>query len=128
MIWPNVCHAVLISGELHASVPPHHWSYLSAPAWRSTMSSSQSVPGQPLAAPLSKPIHHGVAPESEIFWDSCMSSSQVLGFWLFEKRDRVLALYQMDPLTAALIKMPTSLLFTVPRPSQSWEYSALSAV
>jgi len=54
---PNSWNAFLISGEVHFSLPDHHWSYLAGPAERRTMSSIQSVPGQPDAAPDSRPTH-----------------------------------------------------------------------
>ena len=43
------------------------------------MSSTQSVAGQPVAVPLSKPTHHGVPPSATIWSDRAMSSSQVSG-------------------------------------------------
>ena len=49
------------------------------PAVRSMMSSIQSVAGQPVAPPLSKPTHHGVLPSATIWSLRAMSSSQVVG-------------------------------------------------
>ena len=43
------------------------------------MSSIQSVAGQPVAVPLSKPTHHGVLPSATIWSDSAISSSHVVG-------------------------------------------------
>src|SRR6266550_7861491 len=78
-IVPQVCQAFLISALVHLVLPCHHESYTSGPDWRITMSSIQSVPGHPEAAPDSRPTHHGVVPESAIFFESAVRSSQVLG-------------------------------------------------
>ena len=43
------------------------------------MSSIQSVAGQPVALPLSKPMHHGDAPSFTILSLSAISSSKVFG-------------------------------------------------
>ena len=43
------------------------------------MSSIQSVPGQPVAAPDSKPAHHGLMPLAAIVSLSVISSSHVVG-------------------------------------------------
>ena len=43
------------------------------------MSSIQSVAGQPVSPPLSKPTHHGVPPSSTIWSLSAIRSSQVVG-------------------------------------------------
>ena len=43
------------------------------------MSSIQSVAGQPVALPDSKPTHHGVLPSATISSDRAISSSNVVG-------------------------------------------------
>ncbi len=43
------------------------------------MSSIQSVAGQPVAAPLSMPIHQGVSPSSAICWVKANNSAHVCG-------------------------------------------------
>src|SRR3954454_4906288 len=59
---PNSSQAPLISGEVQVWVPATHLSYTSGPDWRRTMSSIQSVPGQP-SEPGSDltPMHHCLA-------------------------------------------------------------------
>jgi hypothetical protein len=44
------------------------------------MSSTQSVAGQPVAAPDPRPMHHGVSPSATICSVSAFSSSMVSGF------------------------------------------------
>src|SRR5262249_31087590 len=80
-ISPQACQAFLMPSELHLTLPCAQPSYVSAPDWRRTMSSIQSVPGQPEAAPLSSPMLHGVVPVPAIFWASALRASQVFGTW-----------------------------------------------
>ena len=52
---------------------------MSTPAVLSMMSSIQSVAGQPVSPPDSKPTHHGVLPSDTIWSDSAIRSSHVVG-------------------------------------------------
>ncbi len=65
------------------------------------MSSIQSVAGQPLAAPLSIPRHHGTPPSATIWSERAISSSQVVGT-LYPLAAKALGLYQTRLLSAAL--------------------------
>src|SRR4051812_17756710 len=76
---PKVCHACLISGLVHFWVPWTHASYTCGPLWRRTMSSSQSVPGHPDAAPDSSPMHHSLVSPVAVDVASWLSSSQDFG-------------------------------------------------
>src|ERR1700730_2231029 len=108
---PNAWNACLTSGDDHFSLPLNQSSYFCGPDCRSRRSSSQSVPGQPEAAPLSRPMHHGAVPEDLILAARAVSSSYVLGMvqWLAEK---ILGSYQIRLLRAALMKMPYCLPLT----------------
>ncbi len=77
---PTAVNASEIGLSVNFTVPSTHWSYTSGPDWRSTRSSTQSVPGQPDAPPDSKPAHQGAAPVfSWIVLVSVSSSSHVFG-------------------------------------------------
>ncbi|WP_418606300.1 hypothetical protein [Georgenia sp. SUBG003] len=68
---------------LNGISPATHWSYTSAPAERSTMSSMKSVAGQPVAPPDSMPAHQGLVVSepcsSAMVWVRVISSSHVFG-------------------------------------------------
>ena len=75
---PAFSMAATICGSLNGIWWVTHWSYRSVPS-RRTMSSIQSVPGQPVAPPDSKPAHHGWMPASTILSERAIISSQVVG-------------------------------------------------
>ena len=77
---PNDCHAAFISGAFHGSWEAPHASYFVGPACRRKKSFTQSVPGQPEAAPLATPIHQGVLPVFDLMVVNAVTmSSQVFG-------------------------------------------------
>src|SRR5262245_34213892 len=78
-IFWKYSHAGLISGLLNFSSPLTHLSSLSGPAIARTRSSIQSVTRQPVAAPDSAAMHHGVLPSDLIFALRASSSSRVRG-------------------------------------------------
>jgi len=69
------------------------------------MSSIQSVPGQPESPPDSIPMHHSLVSPVAAALAAVFSSSQVLGTAAVQ----FLVVCQIRPLTAALVKTPTSL-------------------
>ncbi len=77
------------------------------------MSSIQSVPGQPEAAPDSTPRHHGAVALDLSVVMSCCRPSHVVGA-LELKSPTTLGSYQMRPLTAVLMNTPIDLPLTWP--------------
>src|SRR5690349_11006311 len=79
----SVCSACVIGGSLNLTWWLTHWSYTSPPASRSTISSSQSVAGQPVAVPEPMPPHHGLVPglSAAILSLSAIRSAQLVGTW-----------------------------------------------
>src|SRR5437867_2809416 len=75
----STCIAALISDELNLMSCDTHLSYPSPPSWRRTISSSQSVAGQPVAVPDPMPPHHGFLPAAAIVSLSAIISSHVVG-------------------------------------------------
>ena len=70
------------------------------------------MPGQPDAAPDSMPRHHGDAAFDLFAVSAACSASHVAGG---VEKSTVFGSYHISPLTAVLMKTPTSLLLTVPR-------------
>src|SRR3954447_19626831 len=68
-----------IFGSLNGMVWLTHWSYTSGPWSRRTMSSIQSVAGQPVASPDSMPAHHAWMPLAAILSERAIISSHVFG-------------------------------------------------
>src|SRR5690242_1655140 len=77
------------------------------------MSSIQSVPGQPEAAPDSTPRHHGAAALDLLSEITVCSASQVAG-GVVASVARVFGSNQIRPLTAVLMNTPTCLPLTLP--------------
>src|SRR5215472_15904109 len=67
----------MMGAEVHGSVPATHWSNTCGPDWWSTMSSIQSVPGQPDLEPSAIPMHHGDQPPAIRIFVRLMSYFQV---------------------------------------------------
>src|SRR2546429_4908640 len=91
------------------------------------MSSIQSVAGQPDAAPLSRPRHHGVLPELLSWPVAAVSWSHVFGVVDSPAADACLGSYQIRPLAAALTKIPYCLPSTLTRSVQDFAYCWLPA-
>src|SRR5690349_11537668 len=98
---PHVWNADLISELVHFCVPATHLSYTSGPDWLSTISLSQSLPGQPSSAPpLFSATHHGVVPPLLIWLCSAMRSAHVLA-GLNPLASKFLGSYHTRPLRSA---------------------------
>src|SRR2546427_11145125 len=85
------------------------------------MSSIQSVAGQPLAAPLSRPIHQAVLPSAATRSVSASNSSHVEGT-LYPAATNALGLDQIRPFNAAFAKIPNTLPSTAPMTIQLCAY------
>src|SRR5215472_14236166 len=104
-IWPNIWNAFLTVGSVQGMWCPTHLSTMSGPLVLRKIWSIQSAAGQPLAAPLARPIDQGYLPAWEILVESATMSSQVVGgvqplAW------NCLGLYQMVPLLLAFGSTP----------------------
>src|SRR5580765_7676978 len=97
---PHVCHADLIAASVHLVLPCHQLLYTSGPAWLRTISLTQSLPGQPEAAPLSTAMHHGVVPPLLMVFCRVIMSCQLAGT-VYPLAAKFLGSYQIRPLTAA---------------------------
>src|SRR6478735_7227075 len=75
------------------------------PCSRSTSSSTQSVNGQPVAAPDSMPTHSGVSPLAIILSSSALNSVKVVGT-SYPLSAQTLGTYQTSDLRSFLIGTP----------------------
>src|SRR5512142_1962598 len=75
----SFCMASVIWESLNLTLWLTQSSYTLPPPVRSTISSSQSVAGQPVAVPEPMPPHHGFLPVAAIVFDSVIMSFHVVG-------------------------------------------------